>query len=200
VQLVDDEGQPVSGVSMAAWVFWSIANRCGFLASTDSLGAAVTDAQGRAALPGGDFEHTLVLGDDAWVFHARRGESYARDRLILRLDSGETRIVLHRLPVVRFELTVTEHGVPVQGLTLRATLAGCGCGACDGPLETTDAQGRIVIDAFRPEEWAVVELRDADGRVRWTGNPLDWSRGGAFDIRLDARDSLLRRFHETASG
>ena len=199
VQLVDEALHPLSGMNVTAWVFGSTSNHCGSLVATDSLGTTTSDGAGRIELPSGDFEHTLVLGDDAYVFASRRSESYARGRLIQRLDGDTTRILLYHLPVVRLELVVTERGSPVQGLTLRAKLADCGCGACDGPLETTDARGRILIEQFRPDEWSEVELRDGEGRVRWSGTPLDWSGGGTFEVRVDTRVPLVRP-REPASG
>jgi hypothetical protein len=189
IRFVDGDDRPVSGVSIGAWMFWSTSNRCGLLVDRDSVGAGVSDAEGRVTLPAGDIEYALVLRDDTHFFQARQSERYARRRLILRLPADETRIVLQPLATVRLELLVTERGSPVSGVTLRAVLADCGCGACDGPLATTDTNGRILIDGFRPEEWSEVELRDATGRVRWIGDPRDWSRGGTFAIRLEAGET-----------
>jgi hypothetical protein len=130
--------------------------------------------------------YALVLNDRGWVFADRRGETFARRELELRLDRTEQVIRLHRLRTVRVELQVQDRGTAATGLALIARLADCPCGACDGPLSETDARGRITLGEFRPEEWESVELRDGQGRVRWKGDPRDWLPGGRFEIRLEA--------------
>jgi len=50
-----------------------------------------------------------------------------------------------------------------------------------------------------PARSTVVHLVD-DAGLRWSGDPLEWSRGGTFEVRLDAGDPIMLRLHEPASG
>lgn len=184
IMLEQADGRPAAGVPVAAYMYWSSANHCGVLAGADSLAAARTDANGTISVPAGDIEYAFVLGDTRWMFEAQREQALFRGRLIRRITEPETRLRVVRMAEVDVELRITRAGAAVPGLVLRAWVADCPCGACDGPLGTSDASGRIVIRGFMPEEWERTELVDEAGVVRWRGRPLDWRRGGVIEIEI----------------
>jgi hypothetical protein len=184
ITFVQADNTPAADLPVTAWMYWSSSNHCGTLGGADSLTTTRTDANGRISVPAGDIEYALVIGDPHWIFEERRGQNLFRGRLIRRLPEPDTRLGVHRMSQVDVELRITRAGTPVPGLILRAALADCACGACEGPLGTSDGNGRVQIAAFAAEAWSRMELVDAAGIVLWRGNSVDWQRGGVIEIVL----------------
>ena len=172
-------------------MFWSQSNHCAVLSGGEPLGSYVTDADGRIEVPDGDFECALELGrllqsDHVFVADGR----YERERLVTELTRSETDIVVHRFPVRGLDMRVRRGEEPVAGVVLHGYSANCPCGACSGPLATTDEAGRIRIEAFRPEKWAWVWLEGH--RERWQTDPASWPTGNV-EIQISG-DSVEAKF------
>ena len=179
VRFVDPSGKPWSDLKVHASMFWSDANNCAILTGRKSLGSHLTDSAGWVELPDGEFEYAFDIAWGPRRFHGSlTEESRTPWRLVNRLL--ETReLVVRELAVEPLEVRVRRDGEPAVGLHLRAMSAVCVCGACDGPLGTTDERGRIRRDDFRPETVDEIWLVDGDKEV-WRS----WSGGGVIEIDL----------------
>lgn len=187
VRIVDPQGAPRPGIAIDAFMFWSQSNRCAVLAGGEPLGSYVTDAGGWIEVPDGDFEYALELGrmrqhDHVFVANGR----YERERLVTELTQPETDVVVYEFPIRPLELRVQRGEEPASGVVLHGYLANCPCGACSGPMATTDEAGIIRMEGFRPEEFAWLWLVDGS-RELWRTEPASWP-SNTVDIRL-SRDA-----------
>ena len=179
VRFVDRTGRPWSNFSFHASMFWSDHNRCAILTGSESLGSHVTDAAGWGELPDGEFVYALGI---QWP-HVYAGRSLEDSRtpwrLATRLSDPGIAVVVRELKVRPLEVRVQRGGRPAAGLHLRAMGAFCVCGACDGPVGTTDEDGRIRKEDFRPDSVDEIWLVDGDTEV-WR-SPSTW---GIVEIDL----------------
>ena len=92
-------------------------------------------------------------------------------------------------------MRVTTNGKPVVGQVLLGRVAGCPCGACDGPVALrgttktnhtkTNKKGIIRIPDFYPEEWEMVFFVDDKGKGIWEADPTKWPRNGTIHVELE---------------
>ena len=177
VRLVDTDGVPRPGAVIDACMFWSRSNHCGVLAGCDPLGRHAADADGWLEIPDGDFEYALELGRELARDHVFvAGGQAAGKRLVTELTRPETELVVYRHPVRPLAMRVRRGDEPAVGLVLNAHTADCPCGACSGPLATTDEEGRIDLPGFRPGRWEWGWLQDGEGEI-WRTVPTTWPVG-----------------------
>ena len=179
IRFVSPQAEPWPDLRVHASMFWSDANNCAILTGRDSLGSHVTDAAGWVELPDGEFEYALDIVRGPRRFHGSLVEdSRTPWRLVNRLLEP-SEVVVRELPIEPLEIRVRRGGEPAVGVYLRGMAAICVCGACDGPLGTTDEAGRIRLDSFRPEAYDEVWLVDGDTEV-WRS----FAAGGVVEIDL----------------
>ena len=179
VRFVDPRGNPWFDFKVRASMFWSAANHCAIVTGSESLGRHVTDADGWVELPDGEVEYALDIARGPRRFHGPLiQDSRPPWRLVSRLQ-GTRELVVRELAVEPLEVRVRRGGEPAVGLHLRGRSAVCVCGACDGPLGTTDERGRVRRDDFRPEAVEEIWLVDGDTEV-WRS----WAGGGVIEIDL----------------
>ncbi len=181
VSLVGADGRPLGGVRVSAYMFWSASNHCGVLSGADSLGEYVSDDAGQLTLPDGDFEYALVLDEQRSVFRmlpalgvtavirhlgSPIGVDY-RSTLISFLQPPNNTFCIHRFARRSLHARILREGRPISQVTLMCSLADCGCGACSGPLATSDAEGRITVEDFYPEEIEELFICGPDGKRIW---------------------------------
>ncbi|HOW73899.1 MAG TPA: hypothetical protein PKY77_25120 [Phycisphaerae bacterium] len=197
VTLVGDDGRPVGGVRVSAYMFWSASNHCGVLNGADSLGEYVSDDAGQLMLPDGDFEYALVLEENRSTFQLPPGPGVTaviqhlgspasgdyRSTLISVLQPPNTTFHVHRFAHRPLHARILRGGRSVAQVTLMCWLANCGCGACSGPLATSDADGRITVEDFYPEEIEGLFICGPDGKRIWQ-MPCRSLAGGTVDIDL----------------
>jgi hypothetical protein len=186
LRTIDEHGDPVAGVRIDAYMFWSNSNHCGFLAGADPLGRVLTDGKGRAHIPDGDFEYAFeLLGKQHYVLKDPP-EDYEPMRLITHLLTKETVLRLHRARRIPLHMQVTVNQKPAPGQWLHGRAAHCGCGACDGGLAKTDARGMIRIQDFYPEELEKVYFQ-RDGEEIWSADPNHWPGDRIVHVELPGR-------------
>ena len=56
-------------------------------------------------------------------------------------------------------------------MTLSACMTACPCGACCGKIAQSDANGRVELEAFYPEEYERLMLLDRQGQTVWQSSP-----------------------------
>ncbi len=180
VRFVNPGGEPWSGLKVHASMFWSSANHCAVVTGSESLGGHVTDRAGWIELPDGEFEYLLEVASGARRFHGPLADKSPMPwRLVSRLQETHE-LVVRELAIEPLDMRVRRNGEPAVGLYLGAMLADCFCGACHGPLGTTDERGRISRDDFRPEKMDEIWLVDGDKGEVWRSA----SRGGLIEIDL----------------
>ncbi len=162
VRIVDPQGMPLRDVAVSVSMFWSTSGRCAVMTGSEYLGRRVTNADGIVEVADGDFEYALSLLGGHHVF--AEGGSIPW-RLLTHLTEPTTDIVAREFPIQPLKMRVWRGSEPAVGIYLRGYSALCLCGACDGPLATTDEEGGIQLDDFRPEEYRRVWLVDDDMEV-----------------------------------
>ena len=179
VRFVDPRGRPWSDFRFHTSMFWSDDNHCAVVTGSESLGSHVTDAAGWSELPDGEFVYALGIRWPHMYAGRSLEDSRTPQRLIARLTDPGSAVVVRELKVRPLEVRVRLGGKPAAGLHLRARGAFCGCGACDGPVGTTDGNGRIRREDFRPDSHDEIWLMDGDTEV-WR-SPSTW---GVVEIDL----------------
>jgi len=181
VSLVGDDGRPLGGVRVLAYMFWSASNHCGVLRGAEPLGEYVSDEAGGLMLADGDFEYALMLEESRSAFRLPPGPGVTAviqhlgsptsgdylSTLVSFLQPPNTTFRVHRFARRPLHARILCGGRPVAQVTLMCSLANCGCGACSGPLGTSDAMGRIVVDDFYPEEIEELFICGPDGKRTW---------------------------------
>lgn len=161
LRLVDDLGEPVSGVKVTSSIYGTDGNHCGVLFA-DFLDENTSDANGRVRIPDGDFEYAFVFDKPLYIL--KHTSSVDPQRLITYLTAKETTIELHRLQSTPLEIFVTQDGKPAAGRALYADSWNCPCGMCFEPIAKTDEAGRIYLAEFYPEMWSWLYFRDEEGQ------------------------------------
>ena len=200
LRLQDQEGRPLAGVTVRAFLFFSRANHCGEIVRTFDLleesgtGARTTDSAGRVRIPDGDFEVALLFED--LHLHALDHPDalpWPTPRLVTRLTEEETVLTFERFATRDVDLVVSRGGERVAGAVLTSRIAHCPCGACWGSLGTSDAQGVIPLRDFHPRRYDRVELRPA-GRpfeepALWSGDPQAWGPEPVLRVELPSEET-----------
>ena len=179
VRFVDSHGKPQRNLAVGVNMFWSDENHCAVLTGREWLGSHVTDEAGWIEVPDGEFVYALGVREPYRFDVPPSLDSPTPWRLVTRLPGASTEFVVRELAVRPLELRVRRGGEPAAGIHLRGVLATCICGACDGPLGTTDEGGRIRLDDFRPERLSEIWLVDGDTEV-WRS----WPGGGVIEVDL----------------
>jgi len=178
---------PLSGVEVETYRYFTHLNHCGRMAG-ELLATGETGADGRIAIPDGDFEYAFVFDKPHHILQDPASQWYP-NRLITRLERTETLVVLRELEKRPLHLVVTRDGEPVSPIALHGCRSGCPggtCGACCGPIsDASDETGMIRIEDFRPEAWEKVYFVDPAGRPLWEGYPTRWQEELDEPIRVD---------------
>jgi hypothetical protein len=197
LRFVDDEGRPVTTVTVSAYMLWSTSNRCGELTGKETLVEGVRpNAAGIVTLPDGDFPyaievflrpHERVRDPDVDVNGVV--ETYLREK--------DRVIHIHRFTRQPLSLRVFLGTAAVAMPPFTETVRGNGCGARTGLLLDRAADGRlaapavrdgeVVVENFFPEEIEAVCLGDSRGRTIWTLSTFD---GKPVTVRLPAGTRL----------
>ena len=162
-------------------MFWSDSNHCGHITGSEYLGRHVTNADGIVEVADGDFEYALSLLGGHHVFVEGGSIPW---RLLTHLTEPTTEIVAREFPIQPLKMRVWRGSGPAVGVYLRGYSALCGCGACDGPLATTDEEGRIQLDDFRPEAYRRVWLVDDDMEVEVWEEPTSALPNSVVEVQL----------------
>lgn len=193
IRLVDDDAQPVPGVKVTTYMYWSAENHCGALSGADPMGFANSGEDGRVQVPDGDYQYAIVFEKELYVLNEPDAWSDLPPRLIIYLTKPETTLKLHRWRRRPLEIEVTTNDDPSPGLGIYGCLARCSCGACCGPLarhrdqEThmeTDTNGRFNLSDFYPEEFDRVFISNDAGKEIWSEDPRKWPATGIIRARL----------------
>lgn len=188
LRFIDDKGEPVPGVEIESYMFWSRSNHCGRLTGGDLLGETVSDQEGRAPIPDGDFEYIFLLKKRRYALEDPQGFRYTPTLLglVTYLNAETTTVEMRRWRKRPLEMRVTQNGAAAAGQVLFSWIAGCPCGACWGPLATTDKLGIIHIPEFYPEEWRFVYFEDDAGKTSWQTSPAEWPSTGIIEVEIGA--------------
>ena len=181
IRIVDDLAKPVSGLKVAAFMFWSNDNHCGRMSGADLLMNGVTDSEGKMTVPDGDFEYAFQLLDG----HIRFTMPDAGDTtgyIILRLTSRETQLWVHQYSSRPLTLRVFSGDTPLAGVIFNGASNTCSsCHTCGGPVQgATDTSGTLAIERFYPEDFDTLCLLTDNGATLWQTvtrklgiNPID---------------------------
>lgn len=182
---VDDNHNPVSGVKVKSYMFWSRSNHCGYPQGADLLAEETSDKEGRVAIPDGEFEYLLEFEKE--LYHLKDTSDFGPMTLITYLSSQETVIPLHKLIRHPLEMVVQKDGRPQANRWLSGYLKGCSCGGCDGGIAVTDENGRISLDEFYPEMWEFISFNKGDQYgtgFAWKADPNEFSGEEVIEVEL----------------
>ena len=185
LRVVDDQRNPIPGVKVKSYLFWSDSNHCGSLAPDHFLGEGMSDQEGRVRVPDGDFEHAFLVSKPLFVLRNAEGHGRNPPHLITRLMAEETTVPMHRWRRRPLEMRVARDQKPVAGQVLLGRLSGCPCGTCSGPLAETDPEGRIRLSDFYPEKYDEVFFQDAAAVRIWDADPTEWPGTGVVNVELE---------------
>ncbi len=186
LRFVDAEGNAVPGVRVTSFMFWSRYNHCAVLNGADPLGEGTSDAGGRIDVPYGDFEYAFELEDSPWVLAGSAGGD--PHVLVTELSREETAVQLRERRIRPLDLRVTANGAAASGALLYGRAADAPCGANSGPLARADAQGRIALPDFRPEQYEEIYFPGGEGaRPIWSADPRSPRFGDVVAIDLAVR-------------
>lgn len=167
LRFVDEAGMPMSGVKFTYGPYCFNECHCGWVATIEDYGQCISDDKGRADIRDGDIEYLFAIEKDRFSAVTPEPASDCNpyiDGIIARLSAKETIIVLHRWLNLPLELQVLQDGKPVKQRMLTIMLAECCCGACGGPLATSDANGKITVPDFYPEKYEYIVFYDANNK------------------------------------
>jgi hypothetical protein len=185
VRFVDDSDKPVSGLRVAAYMFWANENRCGSMSGGDLVFTGVTDKDGRLTVPDGDFEYAFKLLDPRVRFtipDTADTDGYATVFLTLR----ETLFSVHWFASRPLTLRMFTGDAPLGNALVSGGRNYCGaCGSCSGALGTTDASGVLTMERYYPEEFDILCLVDDKGTVLWVTSSYRLG-AGPVEVRLPA--------------
>ncbi len=196
LRIIDDDQNPLPGMKVSSYMFWSSSNHCGHLSGADPLGTTVTGSDGRTEIPDGEFEYAFVFEKPLYVLKNPERFPYMRPRLVTYLAEQETIIEMHRWRRRPLEIHVTTGDQPVQGQVLIGRLAGCPCGVCTGVVGLaigekrridSDHEGVLRLADFYPEKWESVFFQDTEGNTIWKADPNEWPSHGTITVDLSKR-------------
>lgn len=177
---------PLAEVTVEVQRFQGALNHCG-VAQGDRLLRATTDDQGRIPLPAGNLELAVTVEAPDHLLQDIQSEYFPR-RWVGRPQGESPTLELRAMEVRTLEMLVTDRGEPAAGLTLYGCGAACGCGNCCGALSaTTNDEGILTIEDFRPEKFAKVYFVGPDGQPIWEGYPMRWRTGQPLRLELAGR-------------
>jgi hypothetical protein len=192
LRFVDDDLNPVPDVWVRAYMFWSNANHCGYPWLSEMLGEGASDTEGRVAVPDGDIRYWLELEKPYYRLQGFTdtlawdvGGSARPMVLLTYLSEEETVVPLHRLRRQSLEMVVQRNGHPVAGQDLCAESFDVLCNLYDycDPIATTDANGRIFLEEFYPEQWQHIFFLGDTGLL-WAADVQDLASDGLITVEL----------------
>jgi hypothetical protein len=155
IRVVDGSGRAMAGIKLEAAAYWNAPNHCGFLNGRDVLLSEVTPADGTLDVPDVDGSYAISVRDPVIVFTDKRIPVGSRGSdVVLTLTSALTTLHVRRYRREVLNVDIVDNGQPLPGAVLWADVGLGVCGAGYGPLATADAQGRVQVDDFYPEEWS----------------------------------------------
>ncbi len=189
VRVVDEHGNPVTGVRLWNQLLFAQSNHCGAVEG-DMLVQGETDASGELKLPD-------VNGECAFSMEDLRHYSLQGSRravvpivAIRQLQAPITTIVLRALEKRSvLQLEFTDNGPPaanLQLITCYNVACGAGCGTVEGE---TDQNGRVLLKDYYPEEMYLI-LRDHSDKVIWQGNVPASASSGWTKIEIHSKQSM----------
>jgi hypothetical protein len=185
LRFIDDSQNPVPGVKVRSYMFWSSSNHCGNPQGANFLAEGVSDEEGFINIPDGEFEYLLEF--EKPLYHLKEPmKGIAPMRLITYLSNQEIVIELHKLNKKPLELFVQKDGEPQPNKTLYGQWIGCPCGLCEHEIAVTDENGKISLDEFYPEEWEWLFFIKGDqfGAGSWQANPKEFSGTEVIEVEL----------------
>ena len=192
IRVVDPSGHPVSGVALAASLFWSDRNHCGAPVGSEPLAEARTDGDGRIAIPDGDLKIRIDVppGAPEWLGAPR----WLTIPVPITADLSQPvpDIVLRPKAHDLLRLHVTKGGRPLAGIHLGGFVDRCPCGACgawvagaDGSAPVSDTNGDLVITDFDWELWRELYLWPPDRRAPlWSAEPVNLGLDRTIEVAL----------------
>jgi hypothetical protein len=139
-------------------------NHCGNIEG-EVLAEGISDEAGSIRVPDADAQLVFEMTKEHYsLLNPQYADMPMR---ITAMYSSPVNVVLLRqmdLRPLHLQITGSED---VSGMTLSACLAACPCGACCGILAESDAEGRIAIEDFYPEEYERLMLLDPEGLAVW---------------------------------
>jgi hypothetical protein len=176
LRFVDQDGRPVAGLGMEVHMFWTAQNHCGHFEG-DPISHGKTDAQGRIAVPDGEFDYGVSI-DGPSVFD---GEGVFFQHVVA-VDGPETTVAVHTFDHRTLTGRVVNGNEPVAGARVMAVDRYIGC--MDPGLRllgTTDAMGSVVLRDFAPDRYDAVGIC-RDDRELWRGEPMILMKPEGVDI------------------
>lgn len=149
LHLVDPAGAPVPGVRVSLRNVFAASNHMGVFEGDVLIGDSATDPQGRIAIPDGDIEYGIEVHKKHWSL-AR--PAFFSNTLATRINGPVVTLVMRPHARRPLQLAFVRNGNPAAKLDVQACVAVCS-GACCGPIGTTDARGRLLVQEFYPEEY-----------------------------------------------
>lgn len=168
LRFLNQAGEPVPGVGFRYSLLLAISNQCESMAG-ELLAEGSSDQAGEAVVPDADGELAFEFTKAHYVLvHPQYPDHPMR---FTGLFSGSLNAVnlreMERRPL-HFQITGSENRA---GLALSACRAACACGPCCSQLAESDAEGRIELEDFYPEEYGRLSLLDRQGRILWQSTP-----------------------------
>ncbi len=164
VELRDLAGRAQRGVRVPVGMFLGTSGHCG-VSDGRPIGTFTTDERGRFDVQASRVELELGLG-----FYKKRPEGTLcrSDGIVVGASDRITESRLWSLAGLtrRFTLGVRNtDGTPVVGATVREAVCINACGANDGPVGTTDRNGKAEM-TLAPDEIELLVVVNADGKRR----------------------------------
>lgn len=188
LRFLDEAGLPVRDLEVEVSRFLGNSNHCGFPAG-EPLRSGKTDDTGTFAVPDGDFRYAVELPGwgQGFDFVSPPQESSIRPMVYstMLLTAPETVIRLRRFKPIRLSLRLFVGDKPAGGVVV-SDGTNCGvCGACWGGLGETDAEGRLVVEDFYPDESDGICIADDQAQMLW-GRASKELTDEPIEVRLPA--------------
>jgi hypothetical protein len=173
LKLVDQSGKGVPGATVTVIELMARSNHTGHPEGPVVVQRARTDERGMVAVPDADLTYAFRV---AKSHHQLIGD--VDGVLEMRLTAPITRVPLRRLARRPLRLAFVGRPVDVAKIPVRACVINCSSGeACCGPLGETDAQGRLTIEDFYPDEFESVFVPGEGTTRRWEIEPRKLGTG-----------------------
>ncbi|RPJ64357.1 MAG: hypothetical protein EHM23_00635, partial [Acidobacteria bacterium] len=185
IRAASEDGRPISGWPVEAFMFWSNENHCGHPSGIDFLTKAFTDENGAIQVPDGEFEYLLSFPElrDAEIVGNSEYDNF-RHQVIRRLEEPIVPIIIRRWQPVTIGLRFTMDGKPIAGQHLSGSVRGCPCGACSGPLGETDTDGTVKLELHRERYQSLTLGGPEYDKVFWEVDPLIFRTSQLVEVEL----------------
>jgi len=168
LRFLNPAGQPVPGVGVRYSLLLASSNHCGSVEG-ELLAEGSSNEAGEFNVPDADAELAFEFTKAHHVL--LNPQDPDQPMHFTGLFPGSLNTVslreMERRPL-HLQITGLED---VSGLTLSACMAACPCGACCGQIAESDAEGRIELEEFYPEEYERLTLLDRRGQAVWQSTP-----------------------------